>query len=291
MAQVREHRGIDRRRGAQVQRLALVRQGDDRRAEADHALRRLVHRVVDHADVLVLHIAAERAVLHAAPRAAHFQQRHLRAVRHRRQDGGGRARLAAQVQAVQRVLQRHHGALRVRDRLAARIRRAVQRRQDRARHRIARAHQARIVKLQDLVVGHALPGHLLRAALAHAHAVAVAPGRQLEAARGPGDGERLVLEHVDGQAAQALHLIKVIQRHRHVAVARERQIHIDLLVHARGLAVLGRMHPHARDRRNPHRARADQRGRLRAQQLGERADAGGAVLVECHRLGDRRAVV
>ena len=209
VAQAREHGGVGRRRGAQVKRLALVGERDRRRAAADHAGGRFVHAVLLHDQVRGHHIAGQCAVLHAAPFALPAEQVDLCAVRHARQDGGGRRRPLAQVEAVQRVFERHHGGLRVRNRLirgAGRGGRAVHAAKQRARHGVARARQAGIIKFENLVVGKALVGHLLRAALAHAHAVAEAPRRQLIAADGLRHGQRLVFEHVDGHGAEPLHL-------------------------------------------------------------------------------------
>ena len=290
MAQPREDGRAGRRRGAQVERLALVAQRDDGGALCLRVRRRLRHLVLRDAQILVLHIAGERAILHAAPRAAILEQRHLRAVRHLRENCGGRARLLAQVQAVQRVGKRHHGGLRIGDRLIGRALRAVHGGQQRPRHRVARAGDARIVEFQNLIVGEALVGHLLRAALAHAHAVAEAPGGELEAALRLGHVERLVLEHVDAHGAQPLDLIEIVERHRDAAVARERQIDVHLRIDAGGFGVLGRMHAHAVDARDHHVRRTDAGGGLRAQQLRERRNARRAASIKRDRLGDGRAV-
>ena len=277
-------------RGAQVERLALVAQGDRRRALAAARGRRFRDAVVRDAQVLVFDIAGERSVLHAAPCAAVFKQRDLRAMRHLRQNRGGGARLLAQVQAVQRVAERDHRRLRVRGRLVRHVRRAVHGGQERAGHGVLRADDARVVEIENLVIGEALVRHLLRAALTHAHAVAKSPGGELEAAAGVGDAERLVLEHVDAHGAQALHLIEVIQRDRRLPVARERHADRHLREHAGGLGVLGRMHGHivdAADRSARHARLCDG---FRPQKLRKRRHAGGSVFVEGDRLGDGRAV-
>ena len=193
VAQARDDGAARGRSCAQVEDLALVRQGDGGAALADRHGGRFLLRVALHAQVLVLHVAGERAVLHAAPRAAVFKQRDLRAVRHLRENPGCGARLAAQVQAVKRITERNHRHLHVGGRLVSAVRRAVHGGQDRTGHGVLRAHDARVVEVKDLVVCVALAGHLLCAALAHAHAVAKAPCGELEAAARIGDSERLIL--------------------------------------------------------------------------------------------------
>ena len=293
MAQTRQDRGIGRRRGAQIERLAFVRERDRRRAKADHAGRRFIHAVFLHDQIRGHHIARQRAVLHAAPFALPADQVDLRAVRHARQDGGRRRRLLAQIQAVQRVFEGHDSGFRVRNRFLRRLRRgrrAVDAAKQCARHGVARARQAWIIEFEDLVIGKAFVGHLLRAALAHAHAVAKAPRRQLIAADSLRHGQRLVFQYIDGQGAKPLDLGKVIQRHRHVAVPRKRQADLHLGVYVGRFGVLRFGQRHAVDGRDLHAVRADEHRRLRAKQLGQCGNAGRAVAIKRDRFGDGSAV-
>ena len=120
--------------------------------------------------------------------------------------------------------------------------------------------------------------------------MAVAPGGELEAVRRLGDGERLILEHIDRQRAQALDLVEIIQRHRHRSVSVEHEAHVHLLVDPGGLVIFRRMRRHVRDARDAHGRSAHLGGCLRAKELRQGGDAGRAAAIERDGLGDGRAV-
>ena len=232
VAQSGKDRGIGRRRGAQVERLAFVRKGDSRRAYAACRWRGFLHAVLLNGQVAGHHIARERTVLNFAPIAQLFQQIDLRSVRHTRQNRGRRACLLTQIKAVQRVLQGDDRNLRVGYGFIRRLRRAVDGGEQGSRHRVARARQPWIIEFENLVVADALVRHLLCAALAHADAMTETPRRQLVAADRFRNGQRFIFQHVDGHGAKPFDLRKIIQRNRHIAIALQRHADQHLLVNA-----------------------------------------------------------
>ena len=290
VAQSGKHGGVGRRCSAQVERLALVRKGDRRHADAVRRGWRRFLAIPLNGQIAGHHIAGERAILDTAPFTHLFQQIDLRAVRHLRQNRGCYARLLAQIQAVQRVLQRDDRDLRIGHRLVRRLRRAIDSGEQRARHRVACARQPRIVKVKDLVVSHALVRHLLRTALTHADAVTKAPRRQFVAADGFRNRQRLVFQHVDGHRAKPFDLREIIQRDRHIAVTLQRHADQHLIIDPRRRAVPRFIQRNEVDGLDLYALRADQRRRLRPQKLSQRGNARRAVAVKGHGFSDGRAV-
>ena len=161
------------------------------------------------------HIPRLHAVAHATPGPVVLQHVQDRPVRDARDDARVRALIHAQVE---HVVDGREGHRRLRDgvlvsssgRLGGSGLRpggAVQRRQQSvAREADLHARGPRIVKVEDLLVTHALGGHLLRAALAHADAMPVATGGQAERQLRLLYLDQLVLRRVQAHAQRLLQL-------------------------------------------------------------------------------------
>ncbi len=158
---------------------------------------------------------------------------------------------------------------------------------------ILHAHAVFIIKAENLIVGIACIRHLLRAALAHADAVTVAPDRQQKIAILLADRPQLVFRAVDGQAQSPFQLAENIERQRHglrLAVHQRRHIKIQFGIQAAGRRVFGRMGRNRVDAQNGAVCAAPLRCGTRLQQVFQRLILGCMRKIRINRQFARAAV-
>ena len=192
----------------------------------------------------------------AHPIAFHQEHFHPRAMRELAQDAAGRARLCAQIQAAGRIGKANHrinpcGFYRRLRRFRAILLRCTPGKVARGIGEFQRAHlNARKIKGQNVAIRHAIfRGHLLRAALAHAHAVPKTAGREREAARRFRNLVSFVVRGIDAQPQRALQQAIRGQIKRHAAGRRRPRPRSDgdphLGIRAAGRGIIRGMQLHA----------------------------------------------
>ena len=189
--------------GTERQRSPLARRNARRGRGHGNALFQL--------QIALHHIARRTRIENARPIPPGLQHFHARAMRQLAHNAAGRAWLCAQIEPAGRIGQAHHRIdprgfhRRLRGfwiflparRAAGEVPRGI--------GEFQRAHlNARKIKRQNVAVRHAVfRGHLLRAALAHTHAMPEAARREREPRRSFRDFVRLVVRRIDAKPQRA----------------------------------------------------------------------------------------